>query len=151
MTDQVRRPAPRELLVAANGELNVTQLEAGAVTLVRSGGDGTFDDGNEITVEGLRVSIRSLAPTVVRHQGAHGRVAGRSLSAAHRGPRRLCRDQCLGHAIDAPPPAAARAISSPSSPWGRRHRVAGLWLLLSAMLAPLGAHAETLLRRATGN
>ncbi|HZF16408.1 MAG TPA: hypothetical protein VE046_10735 [Steroidobacteraceae bacterium] len=65
MTDQVLTQAPRELLVAANGELNVTQLEAGAVTLVRSGGDGTFDDGNEITVEGLRVSIRSLAPTVV--------------------------------------------------------------------------------------
>jgi hypothetical protein len=35
------------------------------VTLTRSGGDGTFTDGNEAAVDGLSIAVTSLAPTVM--------------------------------------------------------------------------------------
>ncbi len=68
LTDQSLALPPRELLVAADGELNVSQLEAGAITLIRSGGDGSFDEGNEVAVGNLQVTVRSLAPTVMAIQ-----------------------------------------------------------------------------------
>lgn len=65
LDDESLAQPPRELLVAADGELNVSQLEAGAITLIRSGGDGSFDEGNEVAVDNLQVTVRSLAPTVI--------------------------------------------------------------------------------------
>jgi len=56
---------PRELLVAANDELDVSLLGAGTVTLMRSGGDGSFDDGNDIIVQNPEIAVRSLTPTVL--------------------------------------------------------------------------------------
>jgi hypothetical protein len=62
--EQLAQP-PREILVAADGELDVSLLTAGTVTLRRSGGDGTFGDGNDITVENPEITTRSLNPTVL--------------------------------------------------------------------------------------
>ena len=56
---------PREILIQANGELDTTTLDASTLVLERSGGDGTFGDGNESVVEGVTVSVHSLDPTVL--------------------------------------------------------------------------------------
>jgi hypothetical protein len=56
---------PREILIQANGELDTTTLHASTVTLQRSGGDGTFGDGNESTLQVVAVSVHSLEPTVL--------------------------------------------------------------------------------------
>ncbi len=65
LPDQRLTQPPRELLVAVDGELDVTQLEAGAVTLMRSGGDGSFDEGNEQAITQIQITVRSVAPTVL--------------------------------------------------------------------------------------
>jgi hypothetical protein len=62
--DELAQP-PREILVEADGEIDVAALIAAGVSLKRSGGDGTFGDGNEVTVEALATSVRSLQPTVL--------------------------------------------------------------------------------------
>ncbi|MGH8262490.1 MAG: hypothetical protein ACRET4_03345, partial [Steroidobacteraceae bacterium] len=56
---------PREILIAADGELDVSLLDSGVVTLMRSGGDGSFNDGNEVAIEPLEITVRSVTPTVL--------------------------------------------------------------------------------------
>jgi hypothetical protein len=62
--DELAEP-PREILVQADGEIDVSTLIAVGVSLERSGGDGTFDDGNEVRLDGLSITVRSLQPTVL--------------------------------------------------------------------------------------
>jgi hypothetical protein len=57
-------PPPSSVLVTANGELDLTRLDAATVRLERSGGDGRFDDGNEIVSQPVQIKIRAQAPTV---------------------------------------------------------------------------------------
>jgi hypothetical protein len=52
------------LVIVADGELDTTRLDAATVHVVASGGDGRFDDGNEVELSGLEIQVRSLAPTV---------------------------------------------------------------------------------------
>lgn len=56
---------PARIIVAADAELDTSLIHAGNVTLIRSGGDGTFGDGNESAAGGLAITITSLAPTVI--------------------------------------------------------------------------------------
>ena len=74
MPMQVRAvvPAPGDvmagsgtLLLEASGELDVASLTSANVALLRSGGDGTFDDANDVTVQPLHIAVRSLTPTVL--------------------------------------------------------------------------------------
>jgi hypothetical protein len=65
LADEHLTVPPREIVVAADGELDVALLGAGTVALIRSGGDGQFDDGNDIAIENPSISVRSLAPTVL--------------------------------------------------------------------------------------
>jgi hypothetical protein len=53
------------LLLEAAGELNVASLTPANVSLVRSGGDGAFDDADDVAVQPLHVEVRSLTPTVL--------------------------------------------------------------------------------------
>jgi hypothetical protein len=62
--DQLAQP-PREILVQAEGEIDVASLLAAGISLRRSGGDGTFHDGNEINLDGVSISVHSLQPTVL--------------------------------------------------------------------------------------
>lgn len=62
--EMLQRP-PREILIQASGELDVASLNAASVSLKRSGGDGTFGDGNEVTLDGVSISVHSLKPTVI--------------------------------------------------------------------------------------
>jgi hypothetical protein len=64
----VRAGEPARIIVAADAELDTSLIHAGNVTLIRSGGDGTFDDGNESVVDGLTLTITSLSPTVIAVQ-----------------------------------------------------------------------------------
>jgi hypothetical protein len=54
-----------EILLQADGELNAATLGAGTVRLTRTGGDGAFDDGNDVSVQPITVEVRSLDPTVL--------------------------------------------------------------------------------------
>jgi hypothetical protein len=56
---------PVELLIQASAELDTSRLHGGGVTLVRSGRDGSFEEGNEIPINGARVEVRALDPTVL--------------------------------------------------------------------------------------
>jgi hypothetical protein len=56
---------PREILLQASGELDITSLHSASISLRRSGGDGTFEDGNEVTLDGVTLNVRSLQPTVI--------------------------------------------------------------------------------------
>jgi hypothetical protein len=54
---------PREILIQASGELDIASLHPASISLKRSGGDGTFEDGNEVTLD--RVTLSVHAPQVV--------------------------------------------------------------------------------------
>lgn len=56
---------PVELLIEASAELDTSRLQGGGMTLVSSGRDGSFEEGNEIPINGARVAVRSLDPTVL--------------------------------------------------------------------------------------
>jgi hypothetical protein len=55
----------REILLQAAGTLNLATLNNASVSLVRSGRDGTFSDGNEVNLGAVHVEARSLDPTVL--------------------------------------------------------------------------------------
>lgn len=73
-SDEILSAAPKELLLAASTELDTTRLTTENITLLRSGGDGTFDDGNEIVVPVLGIEVRSVSPTIVAVSVAHDRA-----------------------------------------------------------------------------
>jgi len=58
------REPPREILLTSGGELDATLLDAGVLSLRRSGGDGDFHNGNEQAISAV-TSVRSLEPTVI--------------------------------------------------------------------------------------
>ena len=63
------------IVVAADGELDVSSVNAASVTLTASGGDGTFSDGNETSIDHLTIVVRSLNPTVLAIRPATGNLA----------------------------------------------------------------------------
>lgn len=63
--DEILDKPPRELLVTANSGLDVNLVNTGNVMLVRSGKDGSFDEGNEVPMTPLHLQIRSFDPTVI--------------------------------------------------------------------------------------
>jgi hypothetical protein len=65
LPDQALARPPAEILIAADGELDASLIGVGNVLLIRSGGDGRFDDGNEVAIEDVAITVRSLVPTVL--------------------------------------------------------------------------------------
>ena len=53
------------IVVAADAELDTSLIHAGNVTMTRSGGDGSFAEGNETPVDRIAIRITMLAPTVM--------------------------------------------------------------------------------------
>jgi hypothetical protein len=84
-------PERGEILVQAAGELNVASVSAATLTLIRSGGDGSFTEGNEIAVQPILIEVRSLTPTVLAIRPADGSwVADRyRLTISGQGPARV--------------------------------------------------------------
>lgn len=68
LDEQILEQPPREILLSSNAALDTTALHSASVTLLRSGGDGSFAEGNEITVAPARIDVRSLEPTVLAIQ-----------------------------------------------------------------------------------
>jgi hypothetical protein len=64
-------PDHGEVLLQAAGELNVASVSAATVALMRSGGDGSFMEGNEIVIQPI-IEVRSLMPTVLAIRSADG-------------------------------------------------------------------------------
>jgi len=79
---------PEAIVISATGELDSGLLNTAGLTLVRSGQDGSFGDGNEVTLAGLQVEFRSVSPTVLALRPAPGQwVADRyRLVVAGTGP-----------------------------------------------------------------
>jgi hypothetical protein len=68
LADQIMASPPLEILVSSNAALDTTAIHAGSVTLMRSGGDGSFAEGNEVAVAPLSFEVRSMEPTVIAIQ-----------------------------------------------------------------------------------
>src|SRR6185295_8531436 len=65
-------PERGEVLLQAEGALNVASVSSATVTIMRSGGDGGFTEGNEVAVQPIRIEVRSLTPTVLAIRPADG-------------------------------------------------------------------------------
>ena len=63
--DEILEKAPAQIVVTANIELNTSSINTGTVSLIRSGGDGSFDEGNEVAIQALGFEVRSVNPTVI--------------------------------------------------------------------------------------
>ena len=63
--DQILEQPPHEILLSSNAALDTTALHTTSVTLTRSGGDGSFAEGNEVSITPLSLEIRSYEPTVI--------------------------------------------------------------------------------------
>src|SRR6185295_10328351 len=60
-------PSADAPLVAAGAPilLNAATVNDSSVVLTRSGGDGSFSEGNEVRVQPIHIEVRSLDPTVL--------------------------------------------------------------------------------------
>lgn len=57
--------APRQILLQATGQLDATRLTPQNISLIRSGRDGSFSEGNEVVLHVLRIELHSDRPTVL--------------------------------------------------------------------------------------
>jgi hypothetical protein len=64
LPDSVMRESARNVVLSASTTLDTTILDAGVVTLRRSGGDGDFMDGDEQVLH-ASIVVRSSSPTVL--------------------------------------------------------------------------------------
>ena len=133
---------PREILIAADGELDTSLLDSGVVTLTRSGGDGTFNDGNDVALENVELTVRSVSPTVIalRVPATQWIPDRYELRLAGHGPLFLA--NCAGLAIDG---AGTGRPGSDFVEHGGVHamrRVLLLALLVACAFAGNRAHAE---------
>jgi hypothetical protein len=69
---QMLNPTQPEILLEAAGTLDVATLTNSSVTLVRSGGDAAFGDGNDVAMGPVQIEVRSLDPTVIAVKLAAG-------------------------------------------------------------------------------
>jgi hypothetical protein len=65
LDEQIIDGAPREIIVSSEASLDTTSINTGSVVLKRSGGDGSFDEGNEIDLAPLAFEVLSAEPTVI--------------------------------------------------------------------------------------
>lgn len=72
LEDQIVEGAPREIIVQSEASLDTTSLNVASVSLERSGGDGSFAEGNEVRVTPTSIEVLSSEPTVVSIKIAPG-------------------------------------------------------------------------------
>ena len=65
LDEQIVDSPPGEILLSSDGALDTTAFNTGSVTLSRSGGDGSFDEGNEVALAPSSFDVRSVDPTVI--------------------------------------------------------------------------------------
>lgn len=74
LPDEIVMAGPAEIVIASAHAIDTTLIQTGAFSVIRSGGDGTFDDGNEVAADSLQLSVRSAEPTVLVATSAAGWV-----------------------------------------------------------------------------
>jgi hypothetical protein len=62
--DELRAGPPQDIVLQSRAALDLSLLQSGPMLLRASGGDGTFEDGNEHDVD-FHVTVRSQQPTVL--------------------------------------------------------------------------------------
>jgi len=65
LPDEILDGGPAEIVIASANAIDTTLVQTGAFTVVRSGGDGVFDDGNDVAIDSLQLTVRSAEPTVL--------------------------------------------------------------------------------------
>jgi hypothetical protein len=63
--EQIIGAAPSEIIVSSEAALDTTSINTASVVLKRSGGDGSFDEGNEIELAPESFEVLSAEPTVI--------------------------------------------------------------------------------------
>jgi hypothetical protein len=56
--------SPVAIVITADAELDTSLLTTANVKLLRSGGDDSFAEGNEVPIGSIEIAVRSLEPTV---------------------------------------------------------------------------------------
>ena len=65
LEQQIIEGAPREIIVQSAAALDTSSINLGSVALERSGGDGSFAEGNEVAVAAVGIEVLSAEPTVI--------------------------------------------------------------------------------------
>ncbi len=112
--------APAEILVAFDDVMDAASVTAGTFQLVRSGGDGTFEDGNEVPVPGtVTVSADGLTATYDLDPGPLrelGAIEGNFVEVAVQGSTAYVVDAAGLKIIDVTYPARPVLVSSWDGP-----------------------------------
>jgi hypothetical protein len=98
--DEILDRGPAEIVVASANAIDTTLIQTGALTVIRSGGDGSFDDGNEVALDSMQVAVRSLEPTVLVVTKADGQWVPDSYRLTIAGSGSLAAADRDGRAID---------------------------------------------------
>lgn len=105
--DEILEHSPPEILIASPNAIDISLVQTGAITVVRSGGDGSFDEGNEVSIEGLQISVRSQEPTVLALTKTDGPFVPDSYRVTVAGTGSLAASDRDGRAIDGDDDGAA--------------------------------------------
>ena len=92
--------APTEIVIASANAIDTTLIQTGALQVVRSGGDGSFEEGNEEQVPSLLVTVRSAEPTVLVVTKTDGPFVPDSYRVTVAGTGALAASDRAGLAID---------------------------------------------------
>jgi hypothetical protein len=65
LDQQIINSPPGEIIVSSAAALDTAAFNAASVLLKRSGGDGSFDEGNEIALTPMSLEVLSSEPTVI--------------------------------------------------------------------------------------
>jgi hypothetical protein len=65
LDQQIINSPPGEIIVSSAAALDTTAFNSASVVLERSGGDGSFDEGNEIALTPMTLDVLSSEPTVI--------------------------------------------------------------------------------------
>ena len=65
LDQQIIDSPPGEIIVSSAAALDTTAFNAASVVLKRSGGDGSFEEGNEIAIAPMTLEVLSSEPTVI--------------------------------------------------------------------------------------
>jgi hypothetical protein len=65
LDQQIIDAPPGEIIVSSAAALDTSAFNAASVVLERSGGDGSFEEGNEVTIAPMTLEVLSSEPTVI--------------------------------------------------------------------------------------
>jgi len=100
LAEEIVEAPPRQILISSAAALDTSALNAASVVLKRSGGDGSFDEGNEVVLSPIRIEVLLAEPTSLAISIASGEWAPDSYELTIRGEGSLGVSDRSGSAID---------------------------------------------------